>query len=32
LRQILKLVCLLLAYCLSVLNMDWKHEPQIEMK
>jgi len=24
LRKILKFVCLLLAYCLSVLNMDWK--------
>ena len=31
-RQILKFVCLLLAYCLSVLNMDSKHDSRIEIK
>jgi len=30
-RQIKKIVCLRLAYCLSVLNMDCKHDSHIEM-
>jgi len=32
LRQIKKFVCLHLVYCLSVLNMDCKHDSQKEMK
>jgi len=32
LRQIKKFLCLRLAYCLSVLNMDSKHSSRIEMK
>jgi len=32
LRQIKKFVCLRLAYCLSDLNMDRKHDSRIEMK
>jgi len=31
-RQINKLMCLRLAYCLSVLYMDWKQNSRIEMK
>jgi len=32
LPQIKKFVCLRLDYCLSVFNMDWKHDSRIEMK
>jgi len=32
LRQNKKLVCLRLSYCLSVLNMNCKHDSRIDMK